>query len=336
MSTENFLNYTEVDPNSRIAVVSNRVTWASITRNEITYIYIDKGTAYFSGDFTQYLTIDTTACGNGALAVHWGLANDIATQRAIYLAGGSELYFYVFGLTNNITLTLAEMDSGTGYGDDYTASRSTIEGTVYYLKIVRDESVGTYGTLYCYIYSDDARTTLVDTLSITLHTSKKDFRYLYAFQGYGAAADTAVASGYTKDLQIDSSPVVQTMAPTSITTTTCTGNGFISSIGDASVTQHGHCWNTTGNPTTSDSKTTNGVGAVGAFTSAVTGLISGTRYYIKAYATNSYGTGYGDGYSFIADVGFSVMRGGNIAIVETRLHYIGNDGKEYYLQGTAV
>jgi photosystem II stability/assembly factor-like uncharacterized protein len=52
------------------------------------------------------------------------------------------------------------------------------------------------------------------------------------------------------------------------------------------------CWNTTGSPTISDSKTTDGTGT-GAFTSSVTGLTKGVTYYYRAYATNAYGTSYG-------------------------------------------
>ena len=55
----------------------------------------------------------------------------------------------------------------------------------------------------------------------------------------------------------------------------------------------GVCWNTSGNPTASDPKTTDGSGT-GSFTSNIAGLTAGTVYYVRAYATNSAGTGYGN------------------------------------------
>lgn len=68
-----------------------------------------------------------------------------------------------------------------------------------------------------------------------------------------------------------------------------------------SFVQHGVCWNTTGTPTTGDNKTEEGAaGATGAFTSAMTGLVSGTHYYVRAYATNAIGTGYGSEVEFTA------------------------------------
>ncbi|MEE8397358.1 MAG: DUF11 domain-containing protein, partial [Desulfobacterales bacterium] len=52
------------------------------------------------------------------------------------------------------------------------------------------------------------------------------------------------------------------------------------------------CWNTSGNPTISDTCTSDGT-ANGVFTSNITGLIPQTSYYVRAYATNSAGTSYG-------------------------------------------
>jgi uncharacterized protein (TIGR02145 family) len=50
-------------------------------------------------------------------------------------------------------------------------------------------------------------------------------------------------------------------------------------------------------PTVADSKTTDGAG-MGSFTSYITGLTDSTAYHVRAYATNSVGTGYGGIISF--------------------------------------
>ena len=129
---------------------------------------------------------------------------------------------------------------------------------------------------------------------------------------------------------------VTTQAPTNIASTTATGNGTITSTGYSAVTQHGHCWATTVDPTTADSKTSNGAGSAGAFISAITGLVRGTKYYVRAYATNTEGTAYGSNVSFLAGFPYTIALEGQIAVVETRFHYVGADGKEYYLQGTLI
>jgi hypothetical protein len=88
-------------------------------------------------------------------------------------------------------------------------------------------------------------------------------------------------------------PTVTTSAVSSISTTTATGNGAISSIGGSAVTVSGVCWNTSTGPTTANSKTTDGPTSATTITSSITGLAAETYYYLKAYATNSSGTAYG-------------------------------------------
>ena len=94
-------------------------------------------------------------------------------------------------------------------------------------------------------------------------------------------------------------PTVTTTSITYITTTTATSGGNITDDGGATVTARGVCWSTTSNPTTVDSKTSDGTGT-GTFTSSITGLTANTTYYVRAYATNSTGTGYGSTLSFKA------------------------------------
>ena len=82
-----------------------------------------------------------------------------------------------------------------------------------------------------------------------------------------------------------------------ITATTATCGGYVADDGGATVTARGVCWSTSQNPTVSDSHTTDGNGT-GSFTSNITGLNALTTYYVRAYATNSEGTTYGNQVSF--------------------------------------
>ncbi len=92
-------------------------------------------------------------------------------------------------------------------------------------------------------------------------------------------------------------PSVTTGNVTNITTITADCSGDVTSDGGSSVTARGVCWSTSQNPTTSNSKTTNGTG-LGTYTSNITGLSPNTTYYVRAYATNSNGTSYGEQKSF--------------------------------------
>ncbi len=89
-------------------------------------------------------------------------------------------------------------------------------------------------------------------------------------------------------------PTLTTAAISNITTTTANSGGTISG---SSITARGVCWNTSAFPTTAGSHTSNGAGS-GSFISAITGLEPYTTYHVRAYATNSSGTVYGNELSF--------------------------------------
>lgn len=85
-----------------------------------------------------------------------------------------------------------------------------------------------------------------------------------------------------------------TSAASSITLTTASSGGSISDNGGAPITASGICWSSTSStPTLLDSKTTDGPLSVGTFSSSLAGLTAGVTYNVRAYATNSKGTGYG-------------------------------------------
>ncbi|HPS72272.1 MAG TPA: fibrobacter succinogenes major paralogous domain-containing protein [Bacteroidales bacterium] len=92
-------------------------------------------------------------------------------------------------------------------------------------------------------------------------------------------------------------PVLTTTAVSIITKNTSICGGNITSDGKATITARGVCWSTGQNPTIADNKTTDGSG-IGSFASTITGLSSSTKYYVRAYATNSLGTSYGNVISF--------------------------------------
>lgn len=94
-------------------------------------------------------------------------------------------------------------------------------------------------------------------------------------------------------LQYIQLPTVTTTIVTNVTSTTATSGGNVTDDGGATVTARGVCWSTSPDPTIDDNKTTDGNGT-GAFTSQLTNLTHSTTYYMRAYATNSEGTSYGE------------------------------------------
>jgi uncharacterized protein (TIGR02145 family) len=92
-------------------------------------------------------------------------------------------------------------------------------------------------------------------------------------------------------------PTVTTAPVSNVTSDSAQSGGTITSDGGAAVTARGVCWGLTINPTITDDHTSDETG-VGDFTSSISGLECDTTYYLRAYATNSEGTGYGDEVSF--------------------------------------
>jgi len=119
-----------------------------------------------------------------------------------------------------------------------------------------------------------------------------------------AYATNSSGTGYSADqifttTSTASVPTLTTDAANNVTETTADVQGAITNLGSGSATQHGHCWATSSNPTTSNYKTTLGtMSTTGSFNSSLTSLSPNTTYYIRAYATNAAGTGYSSQVSF--------------------------------------
>lgn len=92
-------------------------------------------------------------------------------------------------------------------------------------------------------------------------------------------------------------PSLSTTEVSSITNESASSGGQISNDGGAEILSRGVCWNMNPNPTTDNGKTSDGKGS-GSFTSDVRGLSPGVKYYLRAYATNSLGTAYGNQIEF--------------------------------------
>ncbi len=115
----------------------------------------------------------------------------------------------------------------------------------------------------------------------------------YATNGVG----TAYGNQQNFTTPAYSLPTLTTSSPL-FTHNSATTGGNVSADGGTPVTAKGVCWSTSENPTISlPTKTNDGTG-LGPFNSTINGLTSNTPYYLRAYATNSQGTSYGDQKNF--------------------------------------
>lgn len=148
MSTlQAYTGYSETDTASRLTVATNTLTITSLDTDEDMRLTKDFTASYFSGDFEHTLKINVTV-GTGAESCYvWAVTNSIANPLGTLRTAATDMLALQW---LNGALVLVEVETS-----EYSDTSSALSlATDYYLRVVRDEAVGTYGTLYCYIYTD--------------------------------------------------------------------------------------------------------------------------------------------------------------------------------------
>ena len=122
----------------------------------------------------------------------------------------------------------------------------------------------------------------------------------------------SLTAGCKKD-DVAKVPALTTSEITEITTTAAISGGNVTNDGGAAITSKGVCLNTATAPTIDNVKIESGTGT-GSYVSNVTGLIPGQTYYLRAFATNSVGTSYGNEVSFSTLTGVATLTTNDITV----------------------
>lgn len=200
MADEDLTTYTEVDANARLSESASKCTITGLLANDpATYLYKDYTAGHFTGNFVH--KFDFLFSSQADTTWMWGLADNLGGEADLNSANESYFWstFEKWGATD-YRIYLYEQDGATRYNDGYIPSQD-LTNTIFYCTARRDLSVGTYGTLYLDIYSDSNRTTLLHTCTLTLHSSIKNFRYIYACANSHAGGANA-ATGYTENFNL--------------------------------------------------------------------------------------------------------------------------------------
>lgn len=210
----------------------------------------------------------------------------VATNSNGTANGNDVIFFYgmpVVSTTSATSITATTATSG-GSITSQGGSGITSRGICWSINVNPDISGG---------HSTDGTGTGTFTSNLTGLTPTVTYHIrAYATNSYGTS--------YGNDLQfttLTGIPTVTTTTPTSITNASAVSGGNVTSIGGSSVIARGICWSTFANPTIAGNHTTDGSG-IGSYSSSLTGLAPNTTYHVAAYATNSWGTSYGNDLSF--------------------------------------
>lgn len=137
-----------------------------------------------------------------------------------------------------------------------------------------------------------------DQASFSANVSNLSSNTSYYVRAY-ARNDIGVA--YGNDVVFATGSVqtqVSTSAATNITASSATLNGTIIEVGSPAYTEKGFCYNTTGNPTTSNTKVIVAGTGAGSYSTDINNLEYQTTYYVRAYAIQNGQTKYGEVVTF--------------------------------------
>jgi uncharacterized protein (TIGR02145 family) len=212
--------------------------------------------------------------------------------------------------TSGIPISLPVVTIGSS-AQNLTPNEATVSGTIEDIG-TGAESISEHGHCWSTItttptVNDPTKTSLGARASTGSYTSTLSSLSAVTTYHVRAYATNPAGTAYSNNISFTtpgdvSVPTVTTTEATDITNNSAVSGGNVTSNGGAEVTARGVCWNISPNPTLTNASTTNGTGT-GVYTSNITGLSSGTTYHVRAYATNSIGTAYGEDKSFTTEGG---------------------------------
>ena len=252
-----------------------------------------------------------------------GYSNPTMSSQRKIVSGRTGIYeAQIDGLKPNTLYTVrayAENEEGIAYGDalQFTTdvalpavvtervSGVTSSSAVVYAKVISDggETVSDYGVLLSTsveIDPGEARklSAVGPSSSFDVTVSGLSRKTMYYVQAYVTNSAGTAYGDVEKFETLAELPAVTTASVTDITDVSAVSGGNITDDGGDEITARGVVWGKTQELTVeNDAKSSDGKGT-GKYTSSITGLRYETVYYVRAYATNSAGTAYGEALKF--------------------------------------
>ena len=206
-------------------------------------------------------------------------------------------------------------------------SRTSATITVNYTYPTNLKSVDAYLSLTSDMTVVDKYTATVNNKVVTIKFDnlRVNTTYYYQFE-YSNGVDiiqTDIKYFTTNDYSL---PEVTIDDIINITDTSAICGGNVTDDGGLTITDRGVCWSTSQNPTINNPHISSGTGS-GEFTSTLSGLNANTTYYVRAYATNSLGTQYGE--QKLVKTMFQGVINGRFSVSATKKVYIAKGNLQY-------
>jgi hypothetical protein len=247
---------------------------------------------FASGNLTLTANTSTINVSSSTFA-----GGGVATYNAVNLIGATSTIsgsntFSTLALSNGTTQTITFTD-----GTTQTASTFTLSGSSGHVHTLQGSGAAGWNL------SDASGINSADFISISRCTAG------------GGATFNATGQSVDGDNNVGWNFIasVTTNALTNQAAYTATGNGNVTDGGGKTITERGVCWNTTGTPTTANSKATS-AGTFGTYTVSITGLTPLYTYYMRSYFVNSNGTTYGAEITYTPQYAQASSQLGNLAI----------------------
>ena len=305
---------------NELSFTTNTLSLASITTTAPSAVSYTTATS--GGNVTSDNGSSVTSRG-----ICWATTSSPTTANSVYSEAGG-LGSFTAGMTGLLPATtyyvraFAINGAGTVYGNEYNFTTSALTAPVLTTKSISGISsdiAGSGGN----ISSDGGSAITAKGVCWSLNTAPTLVGN-HTSDGTGAASFNSTITGlnpltlyyvrayatnatgtiYGNELSFTTTdlvfpgpsvPTVGTSTSSITGSSTASSGGYVSSDGGSAVTVRGVCWSTNPNPTLADNFSTDGGTGVGYFSSMITGLSGcGNVYYVRAYATNSTGTGYGN------------------------------------------
>jgi hypothetical protein len=191
MAYENLSTFTEVDPNSHLSSNSTRTTSSGLTRSEDAYTYKDYGANYFDALDIDFIAFTNSSSTDGGFQMVC-LSNTVNDLSGFASTDVTFITAEIGSGNVNLYLTRGALVSTDVYNTLTT-------DTIYYCTLKR---VSGNNTVTCEIYSNAARTNLLDTLSVSGFGTVK-WRYLFTANTFNDGSSDSLHNGYIENIDLN-------------------------------------------------------------------------------------------------------------------------------------